>query len=622
MEGVLALIPLFTHGLKAGQDLTGGSCTVQYGASPAQIKPVTITVPNRTKLSISYLFQRVTSICNVFVYLSTVRGALRKTWHTSSAMNEAAGSGLSCWTFFETLPDEIRVTIAEWLDKVWHEYPSTPRRYRGRISFFRLLLSEDGPFCDVICSMLTSITLDLEPDSTNVSIKDGSIDIGPELFEGEELERGLVERVLKACGESTKEIVLAGDDAQLQHRETGVIGLIPQFESLVIQYCPAVERLKFYLPFLNDEIVSSLFAEFSPELRSVVWYTWGPGDSLCFPHFSNCTQIRELALPATPQLTSLLECTGSLLESLFLSFNTFEGYGETLDAIEQHCRKLVHITLPASRRIINSVGERRYAAFLCSYGNQLITAEIDGMVEPEYLLEVFTKCSNLNVEFQLVTAHGTEEWEIVRVFGPRIQNLEVDLIACTGEECCHAISSCTALSGLIICSAGFTELMQDSVDTTIFSVLSSLFTPSLKRLTLNGLRAIEENVAMIVAATSNLIGIDLNFAKPVQDGSIFKTIVDSNPHLREVRISEDLFGNGKRDGDSALELLRVLVHTFSKCRSLDFGILNSGEQAVCGETIRDICGSLPCRGIDLVVRIGSTYYMQTHRLGHRVIVPL
>ncbi len=56
--------------------------------------------------------------------------------------------------------------------------------------------------------------------------------------------------------------------------------------------------------------------------------------------------------------------------------------------------------------------------------------------------------------------------------------------------------------------------------------------------------------------------------------------MDSNPYLREVRIEESQISNGERNRDSALELLRVLVNTFSKCRSLFFVILNTGEQDV------------------------------------------
>ena len=165
-------------------------------------------------------------------------------------------------------------------------------------------------------------------------------------------------------------------------------------------------------------------------------------------------------------------------------------------------------------------------------------------------------------------------------------------------------------------------LDQNIIDTTIISVLSCLSTPSLKLLSLPDFRATKENVAMIVAATSNLTRIELNLAEPVQNGSIFKTIVDSNPHLREVYVAEDYRTNGKRDEGSALELLRVLVDTFSKCRSLVFYILNTGDQQVSEGTIRDICGSLPCRGIDLSVHIGSTSYEQRCRLGHRLMIPL
>ncbi len=543
-------------------------------------------------------------------------------------MSEARVSETSCSTYFETLPDDVCVKLLEWLDTIRCQSSENERNpfmmasTREGKSFLSFLFSEDGPFCNVASSVATKVCLYPERDSTDVSIKYGWIDIGPELFEGAERKSGLVERILRVCGESTKEIVVAVDDAQLLHRGNGESGFIRQFESLVVQHCPAVERLEFDLAFLNEETVSTLLAAYSSQLRSIQWHLWGVGDGFSIPDFSNCTQLRQLWLPATPQLASLLECTGSMLESLFVSFITFDGYEEVIDAIERNCKKLMHIRLPDSRRFINSVGEERYAAFLSSFGSQLITAEIYGMVEPEHLRKVFTKCPNLDVERQRVEAHGIEEWERVRVFGPRIQNLLVDMIECTSEECCHAVSSCTSLSELTIYSFGDTPLEQDIIDTTIISVLSSLPTPSLKWLSLTGFRATKENVAIIAAATSNLTSIRLKLAEPLQDGSIFKNIVDSNPHLREVRVVEAYPTNRNRDAESAVGLLRVLVDTFAKCSSLMFVILNTGKQDVREETIRDICGSLPCRGIDVYVEIGSTSYGQTRRIGQQLIVPL
>ncbi len=59
--------------------------------------------------------------------------------------------------------------------------------------------------------MLTKISLSLGPNSTNISFKNSEITTGPDLFKGEELRIGLVERVLKACCELTKVISLSFD---------------------------------------------------------------------------------------------------------------------------------------------------------------------------------------------------------------------------------------------------------------------------------------------------------------------------------------------------------------------------------------------------------------------------
>ncbi len=256
------------------------------------------------------------------------------------------------------------------------------------------------------------------------------------------------------------------------------------------------------------------------------------------PDFKNCTQLRQLSLPAKPELVSLFERTGSQHESLRLSFDSFRGYRQVIDAIEQNCKKLTEVVLHDSTHLIESVGEERYVAFLSSYGNQLIRANIEGIEDPKHMFEVFTKCSNLKIDFDSVHGSEMEVWQRIRVFGPRIRHLIVDISACTGEEYRDAISRCTTLSDL--CFVIHDEIPeQDVIDTTIISVLSSLSAPKLERLDLIEFRVTEESVGKIVAASSNLVSIGLELAEPVPNGTIFQTIVDSNPHLREVRIVED-----------------------------------------------------------------------------------
>ena len=530
-------------------------------------------------------------------------------------MNDLEVPGTSGLTYFNTLSDDVPVKLLECLDRIWfdrskdEEYLDTVPLDYGRTAYLYLLLSEDGPFYDVASSLLTRVSFTHVHGSTNVMIRGGQVEIGPELFENEEVEQGLAEKLLKMCGESAKVISLTTYEGTSLDSENDGSGLVGQFISLVIQYCTAVDSLEFDFTSPNGEFVSPLFAKFSAQLRSISWHLWAPGDCFCLPDFSDCTQIRQLFLNASPELMPVLERAGSQVESFLLTIDTFEICGEIIDAIEQNCKKLMHIELGNTRHIINSVGEERYAAFLCSYGNQLIEAGLCGMVEPEHLEEVYTKCSNLKAEYQMVDDYGVEAWELIRVFAPRIRFLRVDLMASTGEESSNAISSCTSLSELYLTVDG-ERREQDVIDSAVMSVLSSLSTPSLKHLTLTEFRATKENVAVIVAATSNLVRMELALAEPVQDGTIFKTIVDSNPHLCEVEIAENSYPSRERDGDSAVELLRVLVDTFSKCRSLMFCLLGPDACVLQEETIRDICGSLPCRGIDLFVEIGPSIYIQ------------
>ncbi len=268
-------------------------------------------------------------------------------------------------TYFDTLPDDVRVKPLEWLDTGRFETSENEQYLRtapftldGR-GFLSFLFSEHGPFCKLVSSVLTKVSLSLVRNSTNVYVSSGQIIIGPELFEDEELGRGFVERVLRACGESMKVVSLAVNYDHPADRENDANRFIRQFVSLVIQYCPAVERLEFRLPFPNEEIVSALFATFSSQLHSIESCSWGKGDGVYLPDVSDCTQIRELSLSATPQLMLVLERVGSQVESLYLGFDTFEGCGEVLDAVERNCKKLMHFGHHASRGIIHCVGEKR-----------------------------------------------------------------------------------------------------------------------------------------------------------------------------------------------------------------------------------------------------------------------
>ena len=64
----------------------------------------------------------------------------------------------------------------------------------------------------------------------------------------------------------------------------------------------------------------------------------------------------------------------------------------------------------------------------------------------------------------------------------------------------------------------------------------------------------------------------------------------------------------------SIELLRMLVNAFSKCRSIDFTFVKSGDESVARDEIQDICCSHPCRGVYVEIKFGSTWYFITSQI--------
>ena len=63
----------------------------------------------------------------------------------------------------------------------------------------------------------------------------------------------------------------------------------------------------------------------------------------------------------------------------------------------------------------------------------------------------------------------------------------------------------------------------------------------------------------------NLCKLSLYLAQPIYTGADFKPIVNSNPNLNCIYINEDGGFDDEHEKDLVLEVLRMLVKTFSKC---------------------------------------------------------
>ncbi len=84
---------------------------------------------------------------------------------------------------------------------------------------------------------------------------------------------------------------------------------------------------------------------------------------------------------------------------------------------------------------------------------------------------------------------------------------------------------------------------------------------------------------------------------------MFQLIADPNKGLKEIEIEIRGVPVIDRSAESALEWVGELVKIFRKCRKLSFEIWRSREAEPKKEDLMRICKVLPCRGMDVYVKI-------------------
>ena len=441
---------------------------------------------------------------------------------------------------------------------------------------------------------------------------DGCLIIGPDLFEGKGLELGLSERILRVCGKSVKTVSFF--ISFCSPKESFNYEFVYKFMEVVGMYCPNIEKVIF-APSVFEEpphpfnpIVPDLLERYSSQLQSIQWViNVEITDTDCLPDISVCTQIRELEFPASPQLVSFLRTSGASLESLDVSNVHIDGYAELLDVIEQNCRKLSKVYLWDCSPIIEIIGEERYASFLSSFGSQLTHAHI-ALLSIEKLAQVLRACPNLKVGSTYAKNDRVVEWERISLLGSKISELTVMTEACRDEKCKDAIAKCTNLERLTIVGNLYLEeeVMESRSEPTF---LFSLSLPSVIHLEYTEFIATYRNIEEISSVFKSLRYLTLNIFKIIENGIDFEPIAHANPHLDNVSIVEyDDDENEGREKNLSMEVLRMLVNAFSKCRSFNFSIVNNREESVTRDEIHDICSSLPCRGVDVQIQVGSTWY--------------
>ena len=538
--------------------------------------------------------------------------------------------------YFDTVPREVLQTIIKHLfegieieDTPANELDALSKR-RMRIHTLSMLVSENSPFHEALSQLVDpELRLGLISDTSSLWTDISSFVIGPELFESESLELGLPERIFQLIGASVTTLSFSMNWNDLPARKTDDNMVIQKFITLVDMYCPNVEgfelnSLTLEEPSLEFETgVSALLEKFSSQLRSIHWHAHSLGDEYFFvPDISLCTHIRELSFPLSPQLISFFDTFGSSLESLTLYFGAIDkysdgfidgyidGYAEVFDLILNSCPKLSALSLFDYERIIGTVGEEHYANFLCSIGSQLTCAKIDGLSIGK-LAQVMRACPNLLIDYKRVVNNGIDKWEHVSFLGPMIKDLTVAGDMCRDEKCEEAITKCTNLESLTIHGNDVHNEgnINDSSDLVfLFSISSS---SSLRHFRLYDFIPRQASIDILSLALRNLFSLALYLSKPIKNGTDFTSITRSHPQLNSVVIDEPVYNEEEREKDMSIELLRMLVNAFSKCRYINFRLLKCGEESVTRDEIQDICASLPCRGVDVEIEVGSTRYQQS-----------
>ena len=526
-------------------------------------------------------------------------------------------------TYFHILPTEIFPTIIKYviLQTNSGEEVDTPTKRRQRIVSLSMLVSDDCPFRDGVSQLrLTEVELGRDCDTSCLWMDNGVFVIGPELFENEGQEFGIPERILQLCGKSVKVVSIRINSRYLPAKDSGYNGVAEKFVTLVNKYCANIEKLCF-TPFDFEDNLQpfenaffELVEQFSSQLRSIEWKLGAINDGYVrVPDISMCTNLRELIFPSCSELISFLRTFGTSLESLTVSYGDINWYPEMLDTIEHNCANLATVLLRDCRTIIASVGEERYASFLCCFGTRLACAEVVGLSFGP-LTQVIGACPNLLVPPQFVSEIGVDEWERVLLLGPMIKSLTVAAGMCGGEQCEEALAKCTNLDSLAIEPriAPEEEEGEEGIgDCSDMTFLFSLSTSSLYYFEYCDFIATQQNIDALSLAFGNLLYLKLDLVKPIENGIDFKSIIRSNPQLDIVFIQEYVHNEEEREKDLLREVLRMLVKAFSKCRSFNLILNNNGEEAFTQDEVRDICAPLLCRGTDVEIRVGSTWYRQT-----------
>ncbi len=485
---------------------------------------------------------------------------------------------------------------------------------------FSLLFSQASPFRSVVSSMFTDLYLDsyevygerhnlVFPSSTESSIK-----ISVESHAGWDI--GLIRQIFRICGPSTESIsfgTMEFDNTTEGEKEK--TEMAHKVSSIVLQHCANIKHLLFlqHERFKPNWIAEKLvFHKFATQLNSLTLRSNFP---TTMPGLGMCSSLRELRYMGgcSEHLIQLLPSIGGTLEHLYVEKECSYSNGDLIERedSESDWEKLFEVTRKTCSRLhtfylsgiayVPSLARNpRYVALLCSYGNQLIRANLN-LLAPEALQRVIASCPRLDVDNSWSFHRPAYSPKCVSVLGPRLQSLELRTPVVPANEWAKILAKCSNLREL-----------------ALHFDLGPRQLPALPRLETFKLQEVcvsAQYISHLASISSNLRSVEFQFSPDIQSGSIFKPLVESNKFLRDVSITEHVSERQPRVSTrtrSSLQLVRELVETFSKCHKLDIRLFEIEGEHITSVEVQSICGVLPCRRVEVLIEISPhVFYWQT-----------
>ncbi len=524
-------------------------------------------------------------------------------------------------SYFMQVPDECLEQILhlvyekndiEVMGEICTDSTTTSLDNHGGLS---LLFSQESPFCSVVSSMFKCFVFDRSPEygrhgriqvrynlvAPYCSGKD--IGISPESDAG--MDTGLMRQVFSICGPSIESISFGSmefDDNTIDG-ENEKTRIAHKFSALVLEHCANVKELSFHQQkrFKPNWIAEELlFYRFAPQLKSLTLGSYFPTRIL---DLGGCSSIRELRYMngCSDHLIQLLLSIGGTLERLRIeNFNPNSYCEKLLEVTRRTCTRLHTFDVSDYMQLRSLARESPYAPFLCSYGDQLLRANLS-VLDPEALQKVLDSCPRLNLEERWVHSGVVQHPKCVSVLGPRLHSLRLIYSELHANEWSKILAKCTNLHELVVhFDLGLPQL----------SPLLRLERFEQQEVCVSALF-----ISHLASMSSNLRSVEFLISPDIQTGYIFKPLVESNRFLRDVKIVEHVSEQQPRRGPHtrcSLQLVRELVETFAMCQKLDITLSQQEGERITSRDVGNICGLLPFRGVEVRIAINPhVFYWQT-----------